>query len=70
METMMANPIHSETLTKDLMIPEAKHAAVARGLQGAFGVAEFEDIQMLTAGMSSARIFRIVVAGHPISCGS
>ena len=61
---MMANPMSSGTLTSDL-IPEAKTAAVARGLWEAFGVTEFEDIQRLTAGMSTAGIFRIVVAGHP-----
>jgi len=62
---MMANPINDGTLTLEMMIPEEKQAAVARGLQKAFGVTEFEDIRMLTAGMSSARVFRIVVAGHP-----
>jgi thiamine kinase-like enzyme len=47
------------------MIPEAKRSAVARGLQEAFGVGEFEDIRKMTAGMSIALVFRIVVAGHP-----
>jgi hypothetical protein len=47
------------------MIAEAKNAAVGRGLREAFGVTEFEDIRMLTAGMTTARVFRIVVAGHP-----
>src|SRR5260370_14820455 len=47
------------------MIPEAKNAAVARALQAAFGVTEFEDIRMLTAGLSSALVFRIVVKGRP-----
>jgi len=32
------------------MIPQAKDAAVARALREAFGVSEFEDIRMLTAG--------------------
>jgi hypothetical protein len=45
------------------MIPEAKNAAVARALQETFGVNEFEDIRMLTAGLSSALVFRIVVKG-------
>jgi hypothetical protein len=45
------------------MIPESKNAAVARGLQEAFGVTEFEDIRMLTAGLSSALVFRVVVRG-------
>lgn len=47
------------------MIPEAKNAAVARALQEAFGVNEFEDIRMMTAGLSSALVFRIVVRGCP-----
>jgi aminoglycoside phosphotransferase (APT) family kinase protein len=47
------------------MIPEAKKAAVVRALQEAFGVTEFEHIEMLTAGLSSARVFRIVVQGYP-----
>jgi aminoglycoside phosphotransferase (APT) family kinase protein len=47
------------------MIPQAKDAAVARALREAFGVSEFEDIRMLTAGLSSALIFRIVVCGCP-----
>jgi aminoglycoside phosphotransferase (APT) family kinase protein len=47
------------------MIPEAKKEAVARALREAFGVTEFEDILMLTAGLSSALVFRIVVRGCP-----
>ena len=47
------------------MIPEAKKAAVERALQLTFGVSEFEDIQPLTAGLSTALIFRIVVKGKP-----
>jgi hypothetical protein len=43
------------------MIPETKHAAVARALREAFGVSEFEDIRILTTGLSSALVFRIVV---------
>jgi thiamine kinase-like enzyme len=46
------------------MIPEAKKEAVARALQEAFGVSEFEGIERLTAGMSSALVFRIVVEGR------
>jgi thiamine kinase-like enzyme len=45
------------------MIPEGKNAAVARALHEAFGVSEFEDIRILTAGLSSALVFRIVVRG-------
>jgi len=47
------------------MIPETKKDAVARALREAFGVAEFEDIRMMTAGLSSALVFRIVVRGCP-----
>jgi phosphotransferase family enzyme len=60
----MVTPTNFGAVTSDFMIPEAKNTAVARGLQEAFGVTEFDDIQMLTAGMSAARVFRIVVAGH------
>ena len=47
------------------MIPEAKKDAVALALREAFGVTEFEDIRMLTAGLSPALVFRIVVRGCP-----
>jgi aminoglycoside phosphotransferase (APT) family kinase protein len=47
------------------MIPEAKKDAVARALQEAFGVTEFEDIRTMTAGLSPALVFRIVVRGCP-----
>lgn len=47
------------------MIPEAKNDAVARALRDAFGAVGFEDIRMLTAGLSSALVFRIVVRGCP-----
>src|SRR5450631_4513048 len=47
------------------MIPEDKKLAVAHALQTAFGVSEFENITQLTAGLSSALIFRIVVLGKP-----
>jgi len=46
------------------MIPEAKTAAVGRALQEAFGVNEFEDIRVLTAGLSIALVFLIVVHGN------
>jgi hypothetical protein len=56
------------------MIPEAKNAAVARALGEAFGVTEFEDIRMLTAGLTSALVFRIIVRRCPyllpaVQCG-
>jgi aminoglycoside phosphotransferase len=47
------------------MIPEAKNDAVARALREAFGVSEVDDIRMLTAGLSSALVFRIAVRGSP-----
>ena len=47
------------------MIPEDKKTAVAQALQCTFGVSEFESITPLTAGLSSALIFKIVVLGKP-----
>lgn len=47
------------------MIPEARKEAVARALRKAFGVTEFEDIRMMTAGLSSALVFRITTRGCP-----
>jgi len=47
------------------MIPETKKDAVARALREAFDVTGFEDIRMLTAGLSPALVFRIVVRGCP-----
>jgi aminoglycoside phosphotransferase (APT) family kinase protein len=47
------------------MIPQEKTAAVTEGLREAFGVTSFEDICMLTKGLSSALVFRIVVRGSP-----
>ena len=47
------------------MIPQEKSAAVIRGLREAFGVTTFEDIRMLTRGLSPALVFRIVVRGSP-----
>jgi aminoglycoside phosphotransferase (APT) family kinase protein len=47
------------------VIPEEKKPAVERALQEAFGVKEFEDLRELTAGLSSALVFRIVVRGRP-----
>jgi len=47
------------------MIPEEKKAAVSRALQTAFGVPEYDDIRQLTAGLSTALIFRMVVLGKP-----
>ena len=47
------------------MIPVEKSAAVARGLREAFGVTEFDEIDLLTKGQTSALVFRIVVGGAP-----
>ncbi len=47
------------------MIPEEKKAAVNHALNMAFGVSEFEEIQEMTAGLSSARIYRILISGKP-----
>lgn len=47
------------------MIPETKLIAVKHALQVTFGVSEFEDIRILTAGLTSALVFRIVVQGNP-----
>lgn len=47
------------------MIPQTKLIMVKKSLQNAFGVDEYEDIRMLTAGLSSALVFRIVVKGTP-----
>jgi hypothetical protein len=47
------------------MIPEEKKAAVSSALRDTFGVDEYEGITQLTAGLSSALIFRIVVQGKP-----
>jgi len=47
------------------MIPVKKSAAVARGLREAFGVTEFDEIDLLTKGQTSALVFRIVVGGAP-----
>ena len=46
------------------MIPQEKSAAVARGLREAFGVAEFEELQMLKDHAQSF-VFRVVVHGSP-----
>jgi len=47
------------------MIPQEKRAAVARGLNEAFGVAEFEEIRNLTERPGSNQAFRIIVRGSP-----
>ncbi len=47
------------------MVPKEKRTAVARALEEAFGERDFEDIRRLTAGLSSALVFRIVMRGRP-----
>ena len=47
------------------MIPEEKIAAVAKALQTTFGTSEYQNIRQLTAGLSSALIYRIVVFENP-----
>jgi len=47
------------------MIPDEKKIAVARGLEEAFGQTEFEDIERITKGNNTTRVFRIVVRGTP-----
>ena len=47
------------------MIPQAKSAAVSRGLLEAFGTTAIEDIRRMTKGLSSDLVFRTVVQGSP-----
>jgi hypothetical protein len=47
------------------MIPEAKQSAVSRALQAAFGVEGYENIRLLTGGLSSALAFQIIVKRKP-----
>ena len=47
------------------MIPENKQLAVTKALQTAFEVNEFESIQLLTKGLSSALVSKIIVHGNP-----
>lgn len=47
------------------MISEAKQPAVTRALYAAFGVNEYEDIRLLTGGLSTALVFKIVVRKNP-----
>ncbi|GAA3982495.1 phosphotransferase [Mucilaginibacter dorajii] len=47
------------------MIPENKKKAVAHALQSTFGVNEFDEIHELTAGLSSALVFKIIIDSKP-----
>ncbi len=46
-------------------IPQEKLEAVNRALNSTFGRDDFEDIRILTRGLSGALVFRIVVTGTP-----
>lgn len=45
------------------LIPEEKRALVSSALRAAFGTDEIEDIRVLAGGLSTARVYRIVVRG-------
>jgi Phosphotransferase enzyme family len=45
------------------MIPEEKNAGLARALQEAFGVTEYEEIRSVGTSLGSNLVFRIVVKG-------
>ena len=47
------------------MIPEEKRAAVAQGLDEAFGTRSIEEIRQITRGLSTDLVYRIVVHGSP-----
>ena len=47
------------------MIPEVKQSIVKKALRKAFNSDEFEDIQQLTKGLSSALVFKITVGENP-----
>ena len=47
------------------MIPDAKQFAVSRALQATFGVKEYEDIQPLNGGLSTALACKIIVRNNP-----
>jgi aminoglycoside phosphotransferase (APT) family kinase protein len=47
------------------MIPKDKETVVNKALQTAFGTIEIQDIRQLTAGLSSALVYQIVVKDRP-----
>jgi aminoglycoside phosphotransferase (APT) family kinase protein len=51
--------------SRENMIPEAKQPIVVRALQEAFGTSEYEDIQSLSGGLSSALAYKILVRKKP-----
>lgn len=56
---------HSHSFNQIFMIPEAKKEAVSQALQITFGVNHPDAVTPLTAGLSSALIFKIMVLGKP-----
>jgi aminoglycoside phosphotransferase (APT) family kinase protein len=47
------------------LIPETKHDAVRRALQAAFNTPVIDSITLLTGGLSSSLVYKIVVNGAP-----
>lgn len=47
------------------IIPEDKLPLVERALLAAFGVTEYDDIRLLTGGLSTALVYQITVQGAP-----
>ncbi len=47
------------------MIPKTKRPSVRRALYATFGVNEYENIRLLSGGLSTALAFRIVVRKNP-----
>ena len=47
------------------MIPDNKQPAIAKALQESFDTDSFDNIQMLTKGLSGALVFKITVHGMP-----
>ncbi len=47
------------------MIPDAQQPALTRALHTAFGVNEYEELHLLTGGLSTALAFKILVRGNP-----
>ena len=47
------------------MIPESKQPAATRALRIAFGVNEYEELRLLSGGLSSAVAFKIIVRKNP-----
>ena len=54
------NKVNGET-----MIPDSKQPAVTRALHEAFGMNEYEELHLLSGGLSTALAFKIVVRKNP-----